>query len=110
MHNGGKTMFVRVYTAALLGIDGFEVTVECSALKKLPTLEIIGLADTAVKEARERIRAATTNSGIRFPQLEMIVNFQILSSQFLRHRHRYCPHSSQNTETPTPEQQQTILS
>ncbi len=67
-------MFVRVYTAALQGIDGFEVTVECSALKKLPALEIIGLADTAVKEARERIRAATTNSGIRFPSLEMIVN------------------------------------
>ncbi len=67
-------MFVRVYTAALHGIDGFEVTVECSALKKLPALEIIGLADTAVKEARERIRAATTNSGIRFPSLEMIVN------------------------------------
>ncbi len=67
-------MFVTVYTAALLGIDGFEVAVECSALKKLPALEIIGLADTAVKEARERIRAATTNSGIKFPSLEMIVN------------------------------------
>ena len=67
-------MLSRVYTAALHGIDGFEVTVECSAVKKLPALEIIGLADTAVKEARERIRAATANSGIRFPSLEMIVN------------------------------------
>ncbi|MBQ8836377.1 MAG: YifB family Mg chelatase-like AAA ATPase [Clostridia bacterium] len=67
-------MLARVYTAALLGIDGFEVTVECSALKKLPALEIIGLPDTAVKEARERIRAATVNSGIRFPSLEMILN------------------------------------
>ena len=62
-------MLARVYTAALLGIDGFEVTVECSALKKLPALEIIGLPDTAVKEASERIRAATVNSGIRFPSL-----------------------------------------
>ena len=67
-------MLARVYSAALHGIDGFEVIVECSALKKLPALEIIGLADTAVKEARERIRAATTNSGIQFPSLEMIVN------------------------------------
>lgn len=67
-------MLARVYTAALLGIDGFEVTVECSALKKLPSLEIIGLPDTAVKEASERIRAATVNSGIRFPSLEMILN------------------------------------
>ncbi len=67
-------MLARTHTAALCGIDGFEVTVECSAQKKLPTLEIIGLPDTAVKEARERIRAAATNSGIRFPSLEMILN------------------------------------
>ena len=67
-------MLAKTYTAALCGIDGFEVTVECSALKKLPALEIIGLADTAVKEARERIRAAATNSGIRFPSLEIILN------------------------------------
>ena len=42
-------MLARTYTAALCGIDGFEVTVECSAQKKLPALEIIGLPDTAVK-------------------------------------------------------------
>ena len=67
-------MLSRVYTAALHGIDGFEVTVECSARKKLPSLEIIGLPDTAVKEANDRIRAAIENSGIRFPSLEMILN------------------------------------
>nr|MBQ5811896.1 YifB family Mg chelatase-like AAA ATPase [Clostridia bacterium] len=67
-------MLAKTYTAALLGIDGFEVTVECSAQKKLPSLDIIGLADTAVKEASERIRAAATNSGIRFPSLEIILN------------------------------------
>lgn len=42
--------------------------------EKIPTLEIIGLPDTAVKEARERIRAAITNSGIRFPSMEIILN------------------------------------
>jgi len=67
-------MLARTYTAALLGIDGFEVTVECSAQKKLPALSIIGLADTAVKEAEQRMRAAAANSGIRFPGLEMILN------------------------------------
>lgn len=67
-------MLSKIYTAALCGIDGFEVTVECSASKKLPGLEIIGLADTAVKEAKERIRAAAENSGIRFPNLEIILN------------------------------------
>ena len=67
-------MLARVYTAALTGINGFEVTVECSAQKKLSKLEIIGLADTAVQEARERIRAATINSGIRFPFLNIVLN------------------------------------
>lgn len=67
-------MLSRVYTAALHGIDGFEVTVECNARKKLPSLEIIGLPDAAVKEASERMRAAIENSGIRFPSLEMILN------------------------------------
>lgn len=67
-------MLAKTYTAALLGIDGFEVTVECSALKKLPALVIIGLADTAVKEAEQRMRAAAANSGIRFPSMELIVN------------------------------------
>ena len=67
-------MLAKTYTAALLGIDGFEVTVECSALKKLPALVIIGLADTAVKEAEQRMRAAAANSGIRFPSLELIDN------------------------------------
>ena len=67
-------MISRVYTAALLGIDGFEVTVECSASKNLAALEIIGLPDTAVKEANERIRAALGNCGIPFPTLDMILN------------------------------------
>ncbi len=67
-------MLAKVYTAALLGIDGFEVTVECSSQKKLQSLNIIGLADTAVKEADARMRAAAANSGIRFPHLEMILN------------------------------------
>ncbi len=67
-------MLAKTYTAALLGIDGFEVTVECSAQKKMPALAIIGLADTAVKEAEQRIRAAIANSGIRFPSMEIIVN------------------------------------
>lgn len=71
---GGVGLLSKIYTAALCGIDGFEVTVECSAQKKLPLLEIIGLADTAVKEAKERIRAAAENSGIRFPNLEIILN------------------------------------
>ncbi len=64
----------QVKSAALLGIDGYEVTVECSAFDRLPEFELVGLPDAAVKEAKERVRSACENTGIRFPMLEMTVN------------------------------------
>ncbi len=62
------------YSAGLLGIDGFIVTTECSTSFNLPHFEIVGLPDAAVKEAKERVRAASNNSGIPFPELDIMVN------------------------------------
>ncbi len=67
-------MISQVKSAALLGIDGYEVTVECSAFDRIPEFELVGLPDAAVKEAKERVRSACENTGIRFPMLEMTVN------------------------------------
>ncbi len=67
-------MISRVSSAALSGIDGYEVTVECSSFDRLPDFELVGLPDTAIKEAKERVRAACENSGIRFPLTELTVN------------------------------------
>jgi magnesium chelatase family protein len=67
-------MLSRIYTAGLLGIDGFEVTVECSGWDRIPSLELVGLPDAAVKEAKERVRSACENSGIYFPSMELCVN------------------------------------
>ncbi len=67
-------MISRVSSAALSGIDGYEVTVECSAFDRMPTFELVGLPDTAIKEAKERVRAACENSGIRFPMMEITIN------------------------------------
>ena len=67
-------MLSRVYTAGLSGIDGFEVTVECSGWDRLPRFEIVGLPDLSVKEAKERVRAACENSGIPFPSQDLTVN------------------------------------
>ncbi|MBQ8510113.1 MAG: YifB family Mg chelatase-like AAA ATPase [Clostridia bacterium] len=63
-----------VYSAGLAGIDGFLVSVECSAQEKLPQFEIIGLPDAAVKESKDRIISAMENSGIDFPELALTVN------------------------------------
>ena len=56
-------MLSRIYTAGLIGIDGYGVTVECDFQDKLPCFGIVGLPDNAVKEAKDRIRAAFVNSG-----------------------------------------------
>lgn len=62
------------YSAGLFGIDGYLVTVECHSARRLSCFEIVGLPDNAIKEAKERVRAAAVNSHLPFPQNEIIVN------------------------------------
>ena len=67
-------MLQTVYSAGLNGIDGFSVTVECNCANRLSKFEVVGLPDAAVKEARERIKAAIENSGFDFPEADITVN------------------------------------
>jgi magnesium chelatase family protein len=56
-----------VHSRALDGLNAPEVTVEVHLANGLPCFTLVGLADTEVKEARERVRAALSNSGLEFP-------------------------------------------
>ena len=56
-----------VQSRALLGLDAPAVTVEVHLANGLPNFMLVGLADTEVKEARERVRSALLNSGLEFP-------------------------------------------
>lgn len=56
-----------VHSRALDGLKAPEVTVEVHLANGLPSFTLVGLADTEVKEARERVRAALSNSGLDFP-------------------------------------------
>jgi magnesium chelatase family protein len=56
-----------VHSRALVGLQAPEVTVEVHLANGLPSFTLVGLADTEVKEARERVRAALHNSGLEFP-------------------------------------------
>ena len=67
-------MYSKIFSAGIIGIDGFIVTVECSARNKLPEFDLVGLPDAAVKEAKERVRNACANSGIPFPSGALTVN------------------------------------
>ncbi len=63
-----------VYSAGLLGIDGFLVSVECNSQEKLPQFEIVGMPGLAIKEAKQRIISALENSGFTFPETAITVN------------------------------------
>ena len=67
-------MVSTIYTAGLSGIEGFEVTVECAVRRRVPRFDMVGLGDTAVKEAKERVRAAMESSAIPFPNADVMVN------------------------------------
>ena len=60
-------MLYKVRSLGLQGISGYEVTAECDLASGLPNFDIVGLPDTAVKEARERVRSAIKNNGYPFP-------------------------------------------
>ncbi len=64
--------FSMVRSRALLGLEAPAVTVEVHLTNGLPSFTLVGLADTEVKEARERVRSAIQNSGLRFPTSQRI--------------------------------------
>jgi len=68
-------------TTGINGMDASLVTVECYITNGLPAFDIVGLPDAAVKEARERVRAATKNSGVKFPTGRITVNLSPASQK-----------------------------
>lgn len=67
-------MLSRVSSMGLQGIDGYEVSVECYITNGLPGFDVVGLPDAAVKESRERVRAAIKNCGFKFPTSRITLN------------------------------------
>ena len=67
-------MLCKLNSLGLHGITGYLVTAECDLSSGLPNFDIVGLPDTAVKEARERVRSAIRNCGFTFPVSRITVN------------------------------------
>ncbi|MEE1278086.1 MAG: YifB family Mg chelatase-like AAA ATPase [Acutalibacteraceae bacterium] len=67
-------MFTRINSFGLYGIDAYAVPVEADISTGLPAFDIVGLADTAVKESRDRVRSAIKNCGFKFPLGRITVN------------------------------------
>ncbi|GAA0078040.1 YifB family Mg chelatase-like AAA ATPase [Clostridium sp. CTA-5] len=67
-------MSVKIISATNNGLEGFLIEVEVDISKGLPMFSIVGLADTSVKESKERVRAAILNSGFDFPLGRITIN------------------------------------
>ncbi len=67
-------MVVTVRSLGLQGIRGYDVTVECALSGGLPAFDVVGLPDAAVKESRERVRAAIKSCGAKFPVSRITIN------------------------------------
>ena len=68
------TTLSTVYTAAVYGADGYEVTVECSVRRGIPSFEIVGLPDAAIRESEKRIFTGSESSGFPIPSAAVSVN------------------------------------
>ena len=70
----GKYMLARVKSAGILGIKGINILVEVDLARGLPSFDIVGLADKAVRESRKRVKAAINNSDYKFPIKKITIN------------------------------------
>ena len=67
-------MLARVFSCAMIGLDGVVVEVEVDYTSGFPGMTIVGLPDAAVQESRERVQAAVRNAGVPFPRKRLVVN------------------------------------
>lgn len=74
-------MLSKIYSCGLSGIEGFTVSVETDISNGMPGFDIVGLPDTAVKEAKERIRSAIKNTGFKFPAKHIVINLAPASTR-----------------------------
>jgi len=69
-----NVLIAKIFSSAIIGIDGYIVQVEIDLDSGLPSFDIVGLPDSAIKESKERVRAAIKNSNIIFPLKKITVN------------------------------------
>jgi magnesium chelatase family protein len=67
-------MITRVFSAAVVGVDATEIEIEVNTGPGEPSIIVVGLPDTAVKESKDRVIAALSNSGYRWPRKRTTVN------------------------------------
>jgi magnesium chelatase family protein len=86
-------MLAKVFSSALIGIDAILVDVEVDLAPGLPAFATVGLPDGAVKESKDRVKAALKNSGYDFPARRITANLAPadIKKEGACREHRYLP-------------------
>ena len=72
-------MLARIFSCAVIGLEGVVVEVEVDYTNGLPGMTLVGLPDAAVQESRERVQTAVKNAGLHFPRRRIVVNLSTAS-------------------------------
>lgn len=67
-------MVSQIITSTVIGIDSYKILVEVDLVQSIPSVVIVGLPDTSISEAKERVRSAIKNSGFQFPNQKVVIN------------------------------------
>src|ERR1700733_11537240 len=67
-------MLAQIASFGLFGLESYPIAIETDISSGLPNITVVGLPDNAVRESRERIRAAIKNSGFEFPAQRITIN------------------------------------
>jgi magnesium chelatase family protein len=67
-------MLAKVYSFCLLGIEAYPIEIEIDVSRGLPAVTLVGLADTAIRESKERVRSAIKNSGFNWPSERVTIS------------------------------------
>ena len=67
-------MVSQVITSTVIGIESCKILVEVDFVQSIPSVVIVGLPDTSISEAKERVRSAVKNSGFAFPNQKVVIN------------------------------------
>lgn len=67
-------MVSQIITSTVVGIESYKILVEVDFVQSIPAVVIVGLPDTAISEAKERVRSAIKNSGFSFPNQKVVIN------------------------------------
>ena len=74
MMKEGRKMLSKINSMALLGLDGYLIEVQVDVSNGMPCWEMVGLPDTSVKEAKERVKTAIKNSGYEMLSKRIVIN------------------------------------